>query len=279
MKQFFSGMLPFEVILAFMGIIIFLALVFLLVWNVMKQRAFISLLPFFLVPVFLVGYPSVQSIQFMDDGLSIQKYTNDVNSNPSDTSARRQLTTALHAFNLNPRSQKNAGALTTIADAQLALGNPDSAAIAIKKAIRLEPQSETVKTKYNEVNRQLALKEAFQTDITQLKQAVIVARQNPSDTVTAGRITQLLSGLQHPTYMDQSSALVIANAYAMINQRAKSAEVVDQVLKSDPHAPEALKLKSEINSNQSAIIQTTPSQKTMIINQLKKQPTFNAVVR
>ena len=250
MNKIFNGLLPFEIILLIMGVIIFLVLLFLLVWSVMKRRAIVTLLPFFLLPVVLVGYPSIQSVQFKDNGLTIQKYTRVVNNDPSDTAARNKLSEALIKFKNSNRTQQNADALATVAGAQLALGKLDAASLTVQKAVQLDPNSNSVRTAARQVGQQVEVEREFHQNISRLSELLNEFHAAPRDTVVAAGITRTLSGIRSPAYVDASSALVIAKAYAMMDQQQQSVKVINKVLEADPGSAEAKELKDQVVTNQ-----------------------------
>lgn len=262
MSKFFAGMLPFEIVLLIMGVIIFLALIFLLIWNDLKKEKIVALLPFFLIPVILVGYPSVQSVEFKDDGLSIQKYTQDVKADPTDTASIHALTDKLEAFRSNPsRVMNNPEALTTIADAQLALGDLDSAALTIRHASRIAPQSGDVKHTAAAINQHLLARQQFKASVSSLQQDLLSLQAHPGDTLATGNITRVLSTMHQPTYIDAPSALVMAKALAVMNQPTQSVQVINQVLSSDTNSAEARQLKATIQAGRlSTDLQATPAQ-------------------
>lgn len=250
MNKIFNGLLPFEIILLIMGVIIFLVLLFLLVWSVMKRRAIVTLLPFFLLPVVLVGYPSIQSVQFKDNGLTIQKYTRVVNNDPSDTAARNKLSEALIKFKNSNRTQQNADALATVAGAQLALGKLDAASLTVQKAVQLDPNSNSVRTAARQVGQQVEVEREFHQNISRLSELLNEFHAAPRDTAVAAGITRTLSGIRSPAYVDASSALVIAKAYAIMDQQQQSVKVINKVLEADPGSAEAKELKDQVVTNQ-----------------------------
>lgn len=280
MSKFFNGMLPFEIVLLIMGVIIFLALIFLLIWNDLKKEKIVALLPFFLIPVILVGYPSVQSVEFKDDGLSIQKYTQDVKADPTDTASIHALTDKLEAFRSNPsRVMNNPEALATIAGAQLALGNLDSAALTIGQASRIAPQSGDVKRTAAEINQHLVVRQQFNSGVSSLEQDLLKLQSHPGDTLATGNITRVLSTMQQPAYIDAPSALVLAKALAVMNQPAQSVQVINQVLSTNASSVEARQLKASIQAGKlSTDLQATPTQqKAFQKSAISLQKPFNVI--
>ncbi len=95
MNNLFNNMLSYETILAIMGMIFFLVLVFALVWSVLKKRNITKLLPFFIIPIIMVAYPTLKSIKIGDFILDIQAQSKIVENNPRDTAAVKRLEESL----------------------------------------------------------------------------------------------------------------------------------------------------------------------------------------
>src|SRR6266704_212438 len=62
-----NGLYGYEVIMLFLGVILFLVLIFILLRSVVKDQPWGKLVPFFLVPIFMIGFPAFKKISY-DDG-------------------------------------------------------------------------------------------------------------------------------------------------------------------------------------------------------------------
>ena len=270
----FASLPPMEFVMIIMGIISFLALVFLLIWQVMKQRPFTLILIGFLIPIILAGFPAIQSIKIKEGAVEIDKYAQEVAKNPKDTAAVRQLEEKLVDFKTDAHVQNNPDALATVANAQLALGRLDSAASTIQKATRLDPQSETVKATATEIKKQVNINQNFRNSVSILNRQVAKLQQQPGDTATTANLIKTLSTLKVPRYVDASSALVVARSYAVVNQQEKSQQVIDNVLQADTGHVEAKRLNEEIKDENSKLntARLTPFQKSTIQRKLQFSP-------
>lgn len=87
----FAGLNLYESVLLVLGIVLFVALLVALLRNVFKNQPYAALLPAFLLPVAMIGYPSIQSIQYNNGLVEIQKATDQVAAHPNDVQARAAL--------------------------------------------------------------------------------------------------------------------------------------------------------------------------------------------
>jgi hypothetical protein len=273
MNKLFVNLSAMEFVMMMMGIVIFLVLVFLLIWKAMKNQPYAMLLIAFLIPTVLVGFPAIQSIKFDNWTLQIDKYAAQVAKNPSDTAARIQLKKEITDLQGDPRTENNPEALATLATSHLALGNLSSADSAIKKAEELAPNSEPVKTTASEIQKQIKINSKFLRDITLLDKKVGIIQEKPKDTATVTQVIETLTNLQTPRYVDESSALIIAKTFSVLNQTQKSEEVIDRVLKTGTGSTAAKELKMEVSN--SVGVKLTPAQIWRLNNDIKSDKVLN----
>ena len=69
----FDGLYLFEWVLMALGVILFIVLVIAFFYQLTHNRSVGVLLAFFLVPIAMIGYPSLQSIQISDNKLSLER--------------------------------------------------------------------------------------------------------------------------------------------------------------------------------------------------------------
>jgi hypothetical protein len=276
MKTLLMNMSPRELVMTIMGIIIFLVLVFLLVWQVIKQKPYYLLLIGFLIPLILVGYPTIQSMEFDKWKFKIITNAERVNANPGDTTARAQLEKAVDSLVVDPRTKRNPEALATLATAQLSLGNLTAADSAIKKASELAPESGQVKTVAAAVMKQRKINSQFLRDVNFLNQQIMRIQEKPEDSIAVNRVIETMSNLQAPRYVDESSAMVIAKSYAVLKRPSLSRSMVNQVFKSDSASTHAQQLKKENMALKQAYL--TPSQKRFVDKNLNKNVIGNQSV-
>ena len=62
-KTVTEGLYPGETVLLILGIVLFVVLIFAFVYQLTRQRSLGPLLGFFVVPIVMIGYPSIRSIE------------------------------------------------------------------------------------------------------------------------------------------------------------------------------------------------------------------------
>src|SRR5688572_16891393 len=86
-----SGLLLGEIILMVLGVMLFVTLLVLLIIKVGRNQSASSLLFFFILPVVMIGFPTIQSFK-VNDFLEVTRIaTRAVEENPSDSAAYKKL--------------------------------------------------------------------------------------------------------------------------------------------------------------------------------------------
>lgn len=166
----FAGLYFYEIVLLLLGVALFLALLVALLRNVFKDKPYAALLPGFFIPIVMIGYPSIESIQYQNGIVEIQKATNAVQENPSDPQAQAQLNELqAKVSKIEPRAGNDPHATQILAMARKAIarapvekGKPStqdgnlSEAQLQKKAALLKDAEELTATVQNSPNNQPA---------------------------------------------------------------------------------------------------------------------------
>lgn len=244
-----QGLLLYELILLITGGILFLVLVFALVWYVIKNKRIISLFPFFILPVIMIGWPTIVSISFDKGKIKINKLAMDVDKNPSDTTARKKLEESIAGVN-RARVEKDPEALTSLSRAYYSLGKYDSAMLFTNKALIIKPNSPEAKKLNKTIQEEIRIKTNFQNNIRQLDNNLqnIDPGNSTQNTETINKVADILKTAEVPTYTDEKSNLSIAKGLATVNDVDKSLEIVNKVLKVNPASREAIQLKKDIEN-------------------------------
>ncbi|MGB1248144.1 MAG: hypothetical protein ACPG4Z_04610 [Chitinophagales bacterium] len=87
MNELTKHLLPFEVVLLFMGAFLFLLVCVAFMYFIFKDKKLMPLIPFFIITIVMVGFPSYKSIRLSKDNLELTKYENQYIENPTDTTA------------------------------------------------------------------------------------------------------------------------------------------------------------------------------------------------
>jgi tetratricopeptide (TPR) repeat protein len=134
---FFDGMYSYEIILLVGGVLLFLVLLAALLRKVFSNEPFSALLPFFGVAVLMIGFPAWSSVKVSDGVVEIDKKTHDLQEHPEDVALRSSLQSDVSKLSARPFN--NPRIVTTLAQAQFALGQEEQAKQNLDKALAVDP--------------------------------------------------------------------------------------------------------------------------------------------
>lgn len=214
-----------EIVLMIMGVIIFLVLIFLLIWSVIKKRDIKFLLPFFLIPIIMVGFPSIKSIKWGNGQLEIVKLTAKLSENPHDPEVRDNLDSAITQFKSSSKLHSE-NALLTLVHAQYTLGKYDSAAVYVKKTLKKYPDSGKAKSLSHKIKRKLTIQQDFSHKITALDRKLSLLRQE-QDKKPLLAISDILSAVNLPDYVPPQAIYTLAKSYAVTGNDKIAVEIIN----------------------------------------------------
>jgi hypothetical protein len=135
--EIFGGLFLYEIVLLVLGNILFFVLLGLLIFAVIKKRDIKLLVGLFLMPVVMIGFPSIQKIRYDNGVLEIEKEAQHVKSSPQSAEIKKDLASKVE--NLQSRAESNPAGLVAIADAHLALGDTLQARRSVDAALKIRP--------------------------------------------------------------------------------------------------------------------------------------------
>ncbi|WP_299551351.1 hypothetical protein [Seonamhaeicola sp.] len=195
MKALFENLFLYEIILLFLGVIFFLLLCAMLYRNYTSDKPFTGLLKFFLLPIIMIAYPSIKSVQIGDWKLEMERAKVAVSSNPEDNLAIKQLTEITEKLQKRAKTPED---ILSIGQAKFLLGDS-------KEAIKFADEAITVSLENADNPKDKVIKESA----TQLKQLA-----NFQQEVKNGRDTHLLQeGVAEMEVIDPNSRLYIENKF------------------------------------------------------------------
>lgn len=175
--KLFEGLLLYEVVLLLLGVVLFIALVGVLIYSVMRRRSIAPLLFFFMIPVVMIGFPAIQKVKFDKDGVEIEKEIKTIANQPAATppAATSELKAKVDQYKARAANSNSPAALLTVARAEIALGEVAQSKTTIDQAIKLAPQSVVVQDfrsrveKFNANTHTAILRDALKTNTTVVK--------------------------------------------------------------------------------------------------------------
>jgi tetratricopeptide (TPR) repeat protein len=218
---FFDGLHSYEVIMLISGVIVLLVLLVALLRRIWTNESFSGLLPFFAVPVVMIGYSSIQSITFQKDVLTINKTTDALKQDPNNPTLRATLQNDVAKLSARPATSANA--MAVLGRAQLALGNEDEAKQNLAKAQQVEPNLPAVQ----ELNRRIQLGDQLEALTSKVESA---PNDVSSKTALESTVKQLESGgVANPKTLGN-----IAKAQSVLGNSQQAVSVANRALQIDP---------------------------------------------
>ncbi|MBN8855829.1 MAG: hypothetical protein BGO55_16160 [Sphingobacteriales bacterium 50-39] len=226
----FTGLYGYEIIMLVLGVVLFLVLIFILLRSVVKDQPWGKLVPFFLLPIFMIGFPSFKKLSYDDGKIELEKATHSLSDNPTDTATRKQAEAAIRS--VEGRGQQDPGALVAIAGAHWALGNYDSCQQLVMKAEGLSPVDTALRRQIGVLQAKVQLHNQFKRDVGVLDGYLKRIQAGNKDTALARSMAAILDTLKKPMYVSDKDALVISKAYVALDHPDKALLVTDRIVAS-----------------------------------------------
>ena len=201
-----DGLYPFEVVLLVLGIVLFIVLLIAFLRCVFRDKPYTGLLVFFVLPIAMIAYPSIQSIQVGEGTVTIATKTAQLAQNPND----QQLRVSLQAdvAKLNARPIRDAQTTSTLAEAQFALGNETAAQTNLQKALNANPKLAAA----TQLQKKIQLTQKLSTLTEQ-------AKSQPADTATKAELQSTVTELQRVGVANPTAVRNMAAARVVLNHQ------------------------------------------------------------
>ena len=199
-----DGLYPFEVVLLVLGVVLFIAILIAFLRNVFRDKPYGGLLVFFLIPIAMIGYSSIQSIQIGEGTVTIATKTAELVKSPDDQQLRVSLRTDVAKLSSRPIS--NAQTVATLAEAQFALGNDTEAQTNLQKAIKANPKLPAA--------TQLQKKIQLTQNLNALTER---AKSQPADTATKAELQNTITALQQVGVANPAAVKKMTEARMVLN--------------------------------------------------------------
>ncbi len=232
--NFLDGLHSYEIILLILGILFFVVLLAALIYLVVKNRSIKNLPLFFLFPVLMIGYPSIQNFKLGNDWIYVEKVKERITQNPDDSIAKADLNQKLKV--LESRPIKNQKFLETIAEAEAAVGDSLKALEISEEILQRNPQSQTARQ----------LKERLSTPTVKLDRDIVKLQANPDDQQAQQSLTKNLKGIENALGLNPYVNYQAARAHLALGDTSKAVSRLDTTIKYDPNNRKAKALRYEI---------------------------------
>ena len=229
----FDGLFLYEIAMLVGGCLLFLVLLAGLVMRLAKNQSTAGLYLFFALAIVMIGFPSYTEIKISNDGVDLEKTTRDLQANPTDRQLRATLVAG--AARLASRPIQNAAILTSIARAQIALGNNQAAQRNVEKVLQSSPKDSAA----------LAVKDRLELDKNLVTLSTAV-EQHPEDAAAKGNLARVVADAGKTQIASPVTITNLANAHALLGNQAEARQSLARALQIDPKSPQALQLRDRL---------------------------------
>lgn len=233
-----NGLHGYEIIMLFLGVIMFLVVLGLLVFFAAQRRQIYGLFPFFALPIIMIGYPSIQQFKVAGNEITLRDELKTLAQSPDDPTAQEKVKEAL--VKLEERPIRDPSTLVTIAEAQVAVGDTTKALKTLESALEVNPKLKQALQSQENIKTQIRIRE----DLSRL-------RTNPSDRATRQHLTDQVAILENNTQLNTSQMLQIASAKASLGDTVAANNLVDSALDRSPNSRNAVQLRNSFKRNNS----------------------------
>lgn len=241
-----DGIFLYELIMIILGAVLASAGIFVLIYGVLKKETNVPLLvTIFLVAIIMIGFPAIKTIEFQEGVLKIEKEAKKLEVNPRDTIAQRALLEALQAV-APQRAEQSSAALSTVAKAQEALGNYETAAKTASQAAKLDPTSQQAQETVKSTKQKADIKKRVDVRTRQLNDAIERINKNPNNPKLQDSIALMVRQIKsEPIRVDDKTILTVARGAAILGAHEEALKVAQTLEKENAEAVK--KLKEEVS--------------------------------
>jgi tetratricopeptide (TPR) repeat protein len=231
--KFFDGLYPYEIVLLVLGVLLFLVLIIAFVVFLVRKQPYGKLLVFFAIPIIMIGFPGVKSFEISADAIKIEKEAQALEKDPTNNAVRASLEQTVANVSARPITDPHAS--TSIARAQLALGNDSAAETRIGRVLKEAPQLPAA----------LELKKRIELD-RRLSALTSQVEQNPNNAAAKAELAGAVRELDKFQIVNPKTMVNVAQAQKVLGDQNKALANVDKALKINPNLVPAIQLKSQL---------------------------------
>jgi len=233
--KLFDGLYLYEIVMLFLGIVLFVVLVVGLVYQLMHKRSPAGLVVFFVISIVMMGYPSIKSFQVQAEGVTIETTAQALQADPTNPKLRADLEKQVGTIGDRPVSDP--ATLTRVATGQFMLGNDKAAEQNVSKALQLDanvPNAQALQSKI--------------TAVQTLDSQAAAVEAHPDNPAAKTQLQQTLNQATQQPIANPVALAKIARAQLVLGQRDKANENANRALQINPDLTEAKKIQTTIGT-------------------------------
>jgi tetratricopeptide (TPR) repeat protein len=221
-----------EFVLLVLGIILFFTLLIILIIMAVQKREFKVLLFFFLIPLAMIGWPTIKSMKLSPTGFELSN--ENINKAQTNQEARSQLEQITK--NLNGTNISSPDSIKLLAKANAVLGDTN---IAIQ-------QVERVLMKYPNDKEALHLRNIYSTPDVILQKSIDKVKTNPTDPNAKAELQSNLQQIETGTETKKPNLIKVAAAHYLLADTAKTISTLEKAVVKDPELKNVTNARHEM---------------------------------
>jgi len=181
----------------------------------------------------MIGWPSIQKVQISADSISLEKNIATLQQNPKDATIRKTVEEQVKQLTARPIS--NTGVMTTIAKAQLELGDQAASEATVDRALAVAPKAAGLL----EVKKRIQLHEHLQN-------LTAIVEKNPANAAAKSDLQAAVHQAAaiptaNPDFVNSAAAAELA-----IGHTSEAVALNNKALEIDPASTKANQLRQRI---------------------------------
>lgn len=219
-----EGLFFYEYVLLILGVVLFAVLLIMLVIYTIQKRSLKGLLPFFTLPIVMVGFPGYEKITFDNGVVTIEKLNSELARNPEDATISNELEKALSEVEERPASDPKTNLV--IAKGHAGIGDTLKALAYVDKAI--QEDSESVEAK--------KLQKTLSTPGVRVDKLTNEIERKPDDGKLRKDLIRAVWDLENTSKSNTKNIERLIKSYAFLGDTSKVLSYVDSLDNIDPDA-------------------------------------------
>jgi len=236
MDKLVDGLYGFEIVLGALGVLLFVVLIPMLLRQILRDKPYGGLLAFFALPVAMIGFPGLKSIQFKDGVISLEKDAHQLQEDPTNKELREKV--ARQVSEINTRAPKDPETKTKVAQAQFELGDHAAAEAAVDEALKERPQ----------LPGAVKLKQRIVLD-RKLSELSATVTQNPTNQQAKKQLEEMTHDVAQQPIASPEMLANIAASEAAVGHTKEAEAFNKKALAINPNLQRALQLQQRIDTN------------------------------
>jgi tetratricopeptide (TPR) repeat protein len=232
--ELFEGLRAHEILLMVFGSLLFLVLLFILVFYVVKNRPLKGVLVFFLLPVIMIGFSSFKKIEFLGMVAELKDKVEEIDSKEKP-SEQDIIEMKKDLAKIGDRRLSNPESLTSISKASALIGDTLKAINYAEQTIEIAPNYAPVR----DYHESLITQDIIQQGIEQLE-------KNPDDPEVRRTLDKRTDILEKKNVKSVDNLIISAKAREVLGEFRKAADLSKSALKINPENVEAKELNRRV---------------------------------